>query len=1246
MANSNPRQYASGLVNIVGINNLAGAARPLPSVQAPQNPTPNPQPFSVPEYANIPDVTDDKIAQMQNDSERRYQIVMESMKAQSNIRQAALQAKGVPQRHLELAGIFDTIANAGLKYLEYEKETQAAKQDQERQRNAMMARAALEEITINAQSNIRQYGMEHGLYTTRDDARRVLEYYSQVLPPEEMVPLYTFYGTELRQLEQLSTNRYFEAAQEEKEASINLVKAQVNYEVSRILGSMSNPALSVQQADQLFSQAYDYILQNTSNLDPTARLEILADALTPFANASTQTHAQRVAIQQRQFDLYNFIPKIAELREQFAGNDEAFRYALWYYAPESIQGLLADIPDSRELLLNEASRAGAVSSLQGFEDEQRRREIASQGLRPQDISAGLETAYRMVVSGDSAAQAALGLLQSKDKSDLLPHEVITLQFVEQWQNDQREFSRIREELANANSALAGRVIDFPAQTAPRTQVYVDQGTGIAYQLEVERPDGSKVFMNEELTPEQRDALRAQVDIANSEVQRLQGELQDLLNRSARSGFDLTRPTNRAYIDGILTDLTNQEAIQTYGSTEQTTTSAGDGYGNPNFRVTETVPNAPAQTFSPGTSAPRSWTPGTLPDSSGFSWSADQSPPGYPSGQSPVAPLARSGNHVIPFSHTRNGQITATSGYGDRVHPIHGDVRLHAGADYSGDVLYQEDVGAVGVAGGHVLAAWDWNGYGGTVLVQTPEGYIEQYSHLRSFMVKPGDYVRPGQPVGVVGGDSGDPMPGYSTGRHLHFQVWQPGTTQYTNPTSDTIDPEVYLASVAEFEEQPRGANVGYSPHSGATSYTPTPNALPDGHGNWFASINSEQYPYLSAFLNQGGGMSAISAAQANIPQQPISGGIRGDGSRIQQLVNTALESSGTSFNAGVAEQCAIFIRDVFARAGIDIGITTDPVDNLDTSAGLANSFFGSDIGTIIRNPNQLQPGDIVGFANTYGDWSPGTITHVGIYTGDGMMIDRPTREGTVMHRPINEFDLTNFVAVRPYTLQSQSWNSNTVPVEEVYQPSAPQSTGRMAGTRASYPARNDPAQNYGYTVLRDDREFRLALTDVANQLDIPAVWLADLMAFESGHSWNPGRIGDIETHLGRGVGLIQAMSGGVLADWGLSVSEVASMSRAQYTRDIAYRYLKPFAGQIHSVVDLASAVLYGYVGAELDGEGDGHHSLRQYVQRLGEGANRSYNMGGGDIQTVLGSSHESYTQGCPTCAQQVTRYGAIIPHER
>jgi len=117
----------------------------------------------------------------------------------------------------------------------------------------------------------------------------------------------------------------------------------------------------------------------------------------------------------------------------------------------------------------------------------------------------------------------------------------------------------------------------------------------------------------------------------------------------------------------------------------------------------------------------------------------------------------------------------------------------------------------------------------------------------------------------------------------------------------------------------------------------------------------------------------------------------------------ALAWAGKEFKPGITEQCCNFVREVLLEAGYNPGVTEKPSDNyFPTSEGYANSLAGDDIGKKISRKD-LEPGDLVFFKNTYGNYPEGTITHVGIYTGDGYFVHRPTSA-----RPVEEVLLDNY----------------------------------------------------------------------------------------------------------------------------------------------------------------------------------------------------------------------------------------------
>lgn len=106
-----------------------------------------------------------------------------------------------------------------------------------------------------------------------------------------------------------------------------------------------------------------------------------------------------------------------------------------------------------------------------------------------------------------------------------------------------------------------------------------------------------------------------------------------------------------------------------------------------------------------------------------------------------------------------------SGYGNRLHPILGYYRLHAGIDYdgmTGDPIIASRSGIV------ILAEYN-GGYGRTIVLQHSEGFTTLYAHLSSYNVSVGQAVEAGAKIGEIGST------GLSTGPHLHFEIRKDGT---------------------------------------------------------------------------------------------------------------------------------------------------------------------------------------------------------------------------------------------------------------------------------------------------------------------------------------------------------------------------------------------------------------------------------------------------------------------------------------
>ncbi|MGW6931225.1 M23 family metallopeptidase [Lentzea sp. NPDC054927] len=106
----------------------------------------------------------------------------------------------------------------------------------------------------------------------------------------------------------------------------------------------------------------------------------------------------------------------------------------------------------------------------------------------------------------------------------------------------------------------------------------------------------------------------------------------------------------------------------------------------------------------------------------------------------------------------------TSGYGGRWGT------MHLGIDIAGPI----GTPILSAADGKVIEAGPASGFGLWVRVEHADGTITVYGHVDTFNVREGQVVKAGEQIARMGNR------GFSTGPHLHFEVWNPGG-QKINP---------------------------------------------------------------------------------------------------------------------------------------------------------------------------------------------------------------------------------------------------------------------------------------------------------------------------------------------------------------------------------------------------------------------------------------------------------------------------------
>jgi murein DD-endopeptidase MepM/ murein hydrolase activator NlpD len=127
--------------------------------------------------------------------------------------------------------------------------------------------------------------------------------------------------------------------------------------------------------------------------------------------------------------------------------------------------------------------------------------------------------------------------------------------------------------------------------------------------------------------------------------------------------------------------------------------------------------------------------------------------------------------VLSGRPVRHGWIS--SFYGRRTDPFNGRPTMHRGVDFAGKA--GSDV--LAVAAGVVAEASLRSGYGNLVEIRHADGFATRYAHNQKLLVKPGEVVRKGQVIALMGSS------GRSTAPHVHFEVYRHGRS---------IDPATYL----------------------------------------------------------------------------------------------------------------------------------------------------------------------------------------------------------------------------------------------------------------------------------------------------------------------------------------------------------------------------------------------------------------------------------------------------------------------
>jgi len=150
-----------------------------------------------------------------------------------------------------------------------------------------------------------------------------------------------------------------------------------------------------------------------------------------------------------------------------------------------------------------------------------------------------------------------------------------------------------------------------------------------------------------------------------------------------------------------------------------------------------------------------------------------------------------GRH-LDFTFPLSVPAPITSMFGWRIHPISGNPRFHRGIDFGAPL----GTPIVAAKAGRVEVADFMDGYGLTVILRHPTTQQTLYGHMSQVFVKPGEVVKKGQLLGLVGST------GNSTGPHLHFEVHE-----MTSEGWVALDPALALNPAIALAQAPQSATT-------------------------------------------------------------------------------------------------------------------------------------------------------------------------------------------------------------------------------------------------------------------------------------------------------------------------------------------------------------------------------------------------------------------------------------------------------
>ena len=719
----------------------------------------------------LPDNTSQKTQEVIEANNAAFDAVAKANEAAATSKIADLAAKGFGKGAQRLGGALESVVST----VEIIQKRQAKMDERERQmkqeqlkewrsRQANVARGKIHKDIQKAQQIAREEGLNEGIQYLRKESDKVINTYKGRISPESEEELRNLVHSELDTLEKDFTKRQKQQAEEQQNRLEQLTTTQLKTEVAPSLAKLKH-AKSAEEAQKYIGKINKTINKMAPSIeeDPTSHANVAIPIWKEVANSTqysveAQAEAAKALEAQKEYD-----KRVAPLYKKY-NQGKISKDALRAKTKEIALDVGYPEIAGETFRTNEEKKRDALQMMQTEKKIRDLQQSDESSLTDEQLKqASKYQRDRLLfdfINGDYATREEIrdAISNGHKRYKVIPN------LKQEFEQDSKEYRNLQQGVFKLDAEIA--------DTGMETRQFVTNDSGDKIIAKPQFDETSKRIIMPRVSENVQEAVE-QGKLTPAQAEKVKRALKNQQEAKLRRM-------------AILDEKWRDKNINIRDPGDDSMLVDQQAEAQPIIDQVKTSPVGEDQRNMSGTNKPN--------PKKGVAYKPDT-----PKATS----LAKKNGVTMPFKKEDGNQLTVTSEYGMRGNTRTGNLpsldegeEIHNGID----IAAPKGTKVQAVQGGTVVGSRHIKGYGQTVLVKTPDGHTEQYSHLKSRNVAEGDVINPGESVGKVG------ETGNATGSVLHMQVWQgdPSWGTAKQKQKQTIDPMKYLNQITHSRAEPRG----------------------------------------------------------------------------------------------------------------------------------------------------------------------------------------------------------------------------------------------------------------------------------------------------------------------------------------------------------------------------------------------------------------------------------------------------------